>query len=93
MHISLIKVQGEGSHNATDSRYKAPEDHVKALHGVRTGCEAGLPSAIGPPPPPRLGTIACDAITLRDKPASEAGRNAISAALYLIPVPRSNFFQ
>ena len=47
---------------------------------VITGCEAGLPSAIGPPPPLRVGATACDAMTLRDKPANDAGRNAISSA-------------
>ena len=44
-----------------------------------TGCEAGLPSAIGPPPPLLVGVKACEAMTLRDKPARDAGRSAIGA--------------
>ena len=45
-----------------------------------TGCEAGLPSAIGPPPPLRVGAKACDAMTLRDNPAKDAGRSAMFSA-------------
>jgi len=52
--------------------------HNKCLK-EHTGCEAGLPRAIGPPPPLRTGAMACDAITLRDKPAMVAGRSAMAA--------------
>ena len=45
-----------------------------------TGCEAALPNAMGPPPPLRVGARACDAMTLRDKPASDAGRNAMATS-------------
>ena len=44
-----------------------------------TGCVGGRPNAIGPPPPLLVGAIACAAMILRDKPASDAGRSAIAA--------------
>lgn len=60
---------------------------------VVTGCEAGLPKAIGPPPPLRVGVTARDAMTLRDKPANDAGRNAMSPAALLIAMSDLQFAQ
>lgn len=76
LFCELQSTQGfAGSQRASYSRFLSGKSDARAT--VLTGREAGLPSAMGPPPPLRVAILLLDAITRRDKPARDAGRSAI----------------